>query len=160
MITIKKGEIILRDVVFIMLIISSVLIFSSTFVTEIASNYGNDEMSDEFGLSNLSMTNDGGMLSDLKTTTENISSDMQNKGDDSGGLWTLAKIGNTLDIVVSIIWSFLTAPAELGGLVGDIVTDMGATAAVGLSIKYIITIGLWLIVIFAVVTAFLRGAKV
>lgn len=155
---IKKGEILLRDVVFIMLVMSSVLIFASTFVTEMAGNYGNTEMAEEFALTNLSMSGDSGLMGGLKDTTTNISDQLQNKDDDSSGLWTL--ITGTKDIVVNVIWAFLSAPNDLGSLIGDILVDMGAAVLIAETIKWIIVVGLWIVVIFAIITAFLQGAKI
>lgn len=153
----KKGEILLRDVVFIMLIMSSILVFASTFVTEMATNYGDNQMISEYSLSNISMTKDSGLFKNLKSDVNNISGELQAE-EEGTGLWSL--ITGTKDIVVNIIYTFLTAPNRVGDLTYDVLVDIDVPAGIAETIKWTIVIGLWIIVIFAIVTAFLQGAKV
>lgn len=156
---IKKGEVLLRDVVFIMLIMSSVLIFASTFVTEMANNYDNSDMLSEYTLTNLSMSADNpGMLGSLDTSISNSSAQLQNTADEGTGLWTI--ITGAKDVVSTIIWTFLSAPYQLGGLIGQMIMDMGATEGIASLIQWTITLALWIVVIFAIITAFLQGAKI
>ena len=151
---IKKGELLIRDVVTMMLLVSAVIVLTSTFVTEMAGNYGNTAMENEYALSNTSI---GGsdLFSSTRTDVINASDKIQ---DEEGGLVTL--ITGAKDIVTGIVKIFLTAPNNIGGLVEGALIDMNVDGDLSNTIKWIIVVLIWIIIIFSIITAFLQGAKV
>lgn len=140
-----------------MLIASSILVFASTFVTQMANNYGDTEMATEYALRNISLSNNEGLFSDLKGDIESSSQTLQSQNK-STGLWSLGS--GVLDVVSNVLYTFLTAPNRLGDLVEGALSDMGVGGGIASTIKWTIVLGIWIVIIFAIITAFLQGAKV
>lgn len=153
---VKKGELLIRHVVIMMLLVSSILVLASTFVTEMAGNYGNTEMEAEYLLNNISMTSDTGLFGDLRT---DVSAAEDTLTSDDSGLWSLV-FGESKKAVTSIFFTFITGPTQIGNLVKGAMVDMGVDATLANVIKYIVAILLWVVVIFGIITAALQGAKV
>lgn len=146
----KKGSLVLRDIVFMMLIVSAIFVFIGLFVSEMALNYENTNMTDEWAITKTT-TIASSMLDDTHT-------DMEDVGDDLGtGLLDLLigglkGIGTTLAMI-------LTAPNTIGVLIGGTLVDMGISGAISIWISKLISGLLWAIIIFTVIAAFLKGGK-
>lgn len=147
----KKGTLVLRDIVFMMLIVSSIFVFTGLYVSEMAFNYDNDNMSDEWVLS--------GTNTIANSTFENVSADMDDAGNQiETGLLDLVTGG--LAAMGDILLMIITAPNTIGNLVGGILTDLGVGYGLALIIKNLIIGILWAIVLFTIYSAFLRGGKI
>jgi len=153
----KKGRVILRDIVLITLILSAVLVFASTFVTQMANNYGLTNMSDEYGLASISMSTTSGLFNTTAGNITDASGKLQAAGE-SKGLWGL--VAGFSEVTVTIIKVFLTAPNQVGNLVKGILQDYGVAPALTAGIQIFITMILWAIVIFSVLTAFRAGSEI
>jgi len=146
----KKGSLVLRDVVFMMLIVSAIFVFAGLFVSEMSLNYENTNMTDEWGISK---TND--LASSM---LEDTSGDMESAGDSLGtGIWDLVigglkSIGGILEMVV-------TAPNTIGNLVSGTLVDIGIPSSMGSWIGYLISGILWAVIIFTIYSSFLKGGK-
>lgn len=149
----KKGSLVLRDVVFMMMIVSSIFVFAGLFVSELAYNYGNENMSDEWILS--------GTNSIANSTFYNTGYDVEGVGsslnEESTGIWSL--ITGTLDGVGSALYMVLTAPNTIGDLASETLEDIGVATSLSTIIKYLIVTIFWIIIIFTVISAFLQGGK-
>lgn len=149
----KKGALVLRDIIFMMMIVSSIFIFAGLFVSETAFNYGNTNMSNEWSLTQTNTI--------ANSTFYNTGTDVGEAGeslsDTETGIFSL--ITGTLDGIGNTLFMVLTAPNTIGGLLAGTLEDMGVTSSVTLIIKYLIVTILWGIVIFTVASAFLQGGK-
>lgn len=150
----KKGGLVLRDIIFMMLIMSSIFIFAGIFVSEISQNYDNTNMSDEWALTQTNII--------ANSTFESTKTNLSNSKDtlSSEGTGIIALIGGTLDGIGDILFMVLTAPNTIGDLVGGTLFDMGVGSAVSNTIKWLIVAILWGIVIFTIGAAFLQGGKI
>ncbi len=150
----KKGTLVLRDIVFMMMIASGIFIFAGLYVSEMAFNYGNTNMSDEWALTqtntiaNSTFYNTG---SDINSTANDLNAE-------ATGIYSL--ITGTLDGLGSALFMVLTAPNTIGDLVGGTLEDAGVIPTVSSVIKYLLITILWGVVIFSIISAFLRGGKV
>ena len=153
----KKGGLVLRDMVFMMMIVSGIFVFAGLFVSDMAFNYENTNMSNEWALSEtntLANTTFYDTASDVGNTADGLSSE-------STGIWSLIEgIGNTLIGIGETLFMVLVAPNTIGTLVGGTLEDIGATPAIGNIIKYLIITILWGIILFTISSAFLRGGRV
>ena len=153
---VKKGELLIRDVVFMMLLVSSILVLASTFVTEVAGNYGNTAMSDEYALKNLSMSKNTGLFATLNDNVSSAASTLTSK---DAGLWTLiSSEGKTA--LTTILYTFITGPTQISELVKGVLVDMGVGPELATVIGIIIKIALWIIVVFGVLVAIAQGARI
>lgn len=149
----KKGSLVLRDVVFMMMIVSSIFIFAGLFVSELAYNYDNDNMSSEWSITGTNII--------ANSTFYDTGSDIEGVGDslndESTGIWSL--ITGTLDGVGTVLYMVLTAPNTIGELVGGTLEDVGVSSQVASIIEYLIITLFWIVIIFTVISAFLQGGK-
>ncbi len=149
----KKGSLVLRDIVFMIMIVSGVFVFAGLFVSEMALNYSNTNMSDEWGIT--------GTNTIANSTFYNTGSDVEGVGEDlneeSTGIWSL--ISGTLDGIGSALYMVLTAPNTIGDLVSGTLEDAGVISSVATVINFLIVTMLWIVIIFTVISAFLQGGK-
>lgn len=150
----KKGALVLRDVLFMMLIVSSIFVFSGLFVSEIAFNYGNTNMSDEWALT--------GTNTLANSTFYNAAEDINETADDItvGSTGIVSLIANQLEGVGNAVWLIVTAPNTIGSLVAGTLEDLGVGPSIAGIIRYLIVGVLWGIVIFTIASAFLRGGRI
>jgi len=152
----KKGSLVLRDMVFMMMIVSAIFVLSGLYVSEMAFNYENDDMSNEWGIT--------GTNALANSTFYSVGSDVTETGaglsTNSTGIWALIEgAGNTLSGIGKALFMVLTAPNTVGNLVSATLEDMGVAYGVASIIKYLIVIILWGIIIFTIASSFLRGGK-
>ena len=146
----KKGELILRDIVFIMFIVSAIFIFSGLFVSEMALNYDNTDMRDEWDI--------GGTNEFANSTFYDTSDDMDEIGSGlEGGV--LGMIGGVLTSIGTIVGMIVTAPNTIASLVTGILEDFGLATSVAKVLYYLITGILWAIIIFVVYSFFAPGGN-
>jgi len=146
----KKGELILRDIVFIMFIVSAIFIFSGLFVSEMAFNYDNTNMTNEWY--------DSGTNTFANSTFYDTSDDMDEIGSGlEGGV--LGLIGGVLTSIGTIVGMIVTAPNTIARLVTGILEDFGLATSVAKVLYYLITGILWAIIIFVVYSFFAPGGN-
>ncbi len=154
----KKGStLILRDMVFMMMMVSGIFVLSGIFISDMANNYDNTNMSDEWGLTGTNVL--------ANSTFYEVGGNVTEVGDglstESTGIWSLIEgAGNTLKGIGTALFMVLTAPNTIGNLVSATLQDMGVATAVSSIIKYLIVIILWGVIIFSIASAFLRGPKI
>jgi len=149
----KKGSLVLRDVVFMIMIVSSIFVFAGLFVGEMALNYENDNMSDSWAATHTNIIAN----STFYNTADNVTTTGTGLNAEKTGIWSL--VSGTLDGVGSALFMVLTAPNTIGNLVGGTLFDMGVSKSISDIIKMLIVIILWVIIIFTVISAFLPGEK-
>ncbi len=153
----KKGALILRDMIFMMMIVSAIFVFAGLFISEMALNYENTNMTNEWALTDTNIL--------ANSTFYDTSSDVKETGEglqtESTGIWSLIEgVGNTLKGIGSALFMVLTAPNTIGSLVYGTLIDMGINGTFASIIKYLIVTVLWGVIIFTIASAFLRGPKV
>jgi len=146
----EKGSLVLRDVVFMMMIVSSVFIFAGLFVSEMAFNYGNTNMTNEWSIKQTNTL--------ANSTFYDTGSDLDNVGDSlNTGIFDLL-IGG-LKSIGQVMIMIGSVPNTIATLATGTLIDMGISSEVMTPIKFLITGILWIIVIFTVYSAFLQGGK-
>ena len=146
----KKGEIILRDIVFMMFIVSAIFIFAGLFVSEMAYNYDNTNMSNEWVIRGTNIF--------ANQTFYDTSSDMNETATGlSGGVWSL--VSGVYKSIGTIITTILTAPNTIAALVTGILQDFGLATSVANVLYYLITGIFWAIIIFVVYSFFAPGGN-
>ena len=153
----KKGSLVLRDVIFMMMIVSGIFVFAGLFISEMALNYENTNMTNEWVLA--------GTNTLANSTFYDVGGDVEEVGDGfssetSGISQLISSITGALTGIGKALFMVLTAPNTIGALVGGTLEDAGVIASVASIIKYLIVTVLWGVIIFTIVTAFLKGSKV
>ena len=146
----KKGSLVLRDVVFMMLIVCAIFVFAGLFVSEMAINYENTNMIDEWGNEKTNTI--------AESMLEDTHGGMEVAGNEIGtGIWDLV-IGG-LKSIGGILKMIVTAPNTIGNLLSGTLSDMNVGTAISNWIGYLVSGILWAIIIFTIYSAFLKGGK-
>jgi len=153
----KKGALVLRDMIFMMMIVSAIFVFAGLFVSEMALNYENTNMTNEWALSQTnSLAN-----STFKHTAGNVSSVGTDLGSTTSGIAQLINsITGALTGIGKGLFMVLTAPNTIADLVRGTLIDARVPFYLAESIRWLIVTILWAVVIFTVYTAFMKGSKV
>lgn len=152
----KKGALVLRDMIFMMMIVSSIFVLAGIFVKDIANNYDNTNMTNEWSSSQTNILSNSTFLD----VGENVTDTGEGLSSQSTGIWSLIEgTGNTLKGIGEALFMVLTAPNTIGNLVGGTLQDMGVASTIANIIKYLIVVVLWGVIIFTIASAFLRGGK-
>jgi len=146
----KKGTLVLRDVVFMMMIVSAIFIFAGLFVSEISYNYDNTNMTNEWGIQ--------GTNTIANSTFYDTYDDMEDLGDDLSGNILSIVVGG-LESMGNLIKMMVLAPNTIADLVVGTLEDMDVSHTVILPIRVFIIAMLWIIIIFTTWSAFTRGGK-
>ena len=152
----RKGALVLRDMVFMMMIVSAIFVLSGFYVSEMAFNYNNQNMSDEWAIAGTNTLAN----STFYSVGDNVTETGQGLSANSTGIWSLIEgSANTLKGIGKALFMVLTAPNTVGDLVGATLEDMEVPDPVPSIIQYLLVIVLWGVIIFTIASAFLRGGK-
>lgn len=152
----KKGRMVIRDVVLLTIILSSVLVLASTFVTEMAGNYGNTNMTNEYSLSNVSISGSN-VFSSITGDVDDASNKLR-AANETKGLWGI--VSGVSEATVTIIKVFINAPTTVANLLISILLDSDVNPTFANTLRLVVSAVLWMILIAAVLTAFRAGSEV
>ncbi len=154
----KKGTLVLRDVIFMMMIVSAIFVFAGLFVSELAFNYENTNMTNEWALTQTN-TLANSTFSDTKDDVTETGSGFTEKKE-SGIFSLLSSAGQVLSGIGDALIMVLAAPNTIGKLVSGTLQDAGVASSIAVTIKWLIVTILWGVIIFTIASAFLRGPRV
>jgi len=144
----KKGGMVLRDIIFLVLIFSGIVALSSIFVTQMGITYENTNMTSEFNQDALGED----ALSNKSSQWNEIAIDMN-----KGGL--LNFFGGVFDTSKAVISEVLLAPATFSNIMISILEDLGVDESLTDILRTILTALLYVLIAFAIISAFLQGGK-
>lgn len=149
----KQGEMGLRNVFFMMIIASTVLIFSGFMVLDMADTYGNTQMKNEY--SGGTLNNTGFILfnnltdstNDIRNGTGTAIGESENVG--------IAKIKG----IGRVIGAVFLAPISFGNLIENVLLSLAVPENICSLIGTLISITLYGIIGFVIVSALLKGGR-
>ena len=146
----KKGSLILRDVLFLMLIFSGIIVFASIFVNELAITYEDTDMQNEFAGSSLNLN---ATTSFYKTSdsAENVKEAAET------GLGDLVLGG--LKTAGSILIEIVTAPITFANMIELSLESMSVPTVITKPLGIIIIAISYILIGFVIISAFLQGGK-
>ena len=147
----KRGGLVLRDIMFMLLIVTIVVVLASVFVDDLSTNYDNpNNMSTEFQDSPVYLISNSTFFS-----TGDDLEDMSEKVD--GGLWEM--IGGGLNAAVQVMQAVIMAPNTFGDLIFEWLLQLGVPTTFAFSIGIFIKSLLYGLIVFVIISAFLPGAN-
>ena len=150
----KRGTIVLRDIVFMMLIVSVIFIFAGIFVSEMADDYSNTDMESEWAITGTNSISD----SIFYDTVENVSDTGNELKDEDTGILSL--LGGALTGAGKALFLVLNAPGTIADLVAGTLEDMEIGTGIIKPLTLFIKTILWAIIIFTIASAFLPGGNI
>ena len=153
----KKGEVVLRNIVIMVIIFAAMLILISLFVIDMSgpNNYDNQEMLEEYEALGTSTIGTTLLNVNLNETVDSV---IANSDAAAGSV-------NVLTGVISgagaILKAVITAPIYIGNALTYILTDTGFVPnSMVIILKNIIASILYIVIGFVIVSALLRGGRV
>jgi len=143
----NKGEIVLRNVIFIIIIFSGIIALSSIFVQQMGGEYENTNMTSSYNQDVLGSE----QLNATTTEWEEIGQRL------SGNL--LDMLIGTLKAAGEIFKTVLLAPVTFSNIITSILTDLGVDSSVTNIIGLIISALLYILIIFVIISSFLKGGR-
>ena len=143
----KRGDMVLRDLIFIIIIFTGLIALCSIFVNQIGTTYedytnmSSDYNQDAIGSSQLSETGD---------VWTGIAENMQ------GNIFDF--LLGTLQAAGEILKEVIAAPATFSNLVSNVLKSFGVISEELIGVfAFILTAILYILIIFVIITAFLPG---
>lgn len=149
----KKGALVLRDLIFMFIIFSGVMTLSALLVINMGSEYSNTNMTTEFSDNNI------GSLGNTTLTNISLSiQDMKNETDSSVG--SLSIVTEAILGIPKVLVTVLKSPILAGDVVEDLMVSLNVPGKIPSITATIITLLIYAVIIFVIVSAFLKGGKV
>jgi len=143
----KRGDMVLRDIVFIIIIFTGIVALLSIFVGQMGTTYEDytnmsiEYNQDDIGDSQLNETGDRWQEISISLTEGNI----------------IERLWGTAEAAGEIILEIVKAPATFSDLVSTILDDLGVQKELTNSLSFILTATLYILIAFVIITAFLPG---
>ena len=150
----KKGELKLRNIMFMALVFSSIIIISSLLVIDMSEEYENTGMKTDY--------NDLGVNTRLGDdlfgqSNESISEMEANAKDSAGSIGSI--IINAITGAGAVLTAVFNIPSFISSSFATIMIDVGIPGKVMIPISKLITLLLYVIVIFVIISALPTGGN-
>ena len=143
----KKGSMVLRDIIMLIIVFTGIIALASIFVQDVATTYDNVNMSTSYNQNDLGET----QLTNTSNKWEEIGQNL------NGNL--LEMLLGTMQAAKEILTEVLTAPATFSNMLMSILEDIGVGDSITNVLGFIITAGLYILIVFTIISAFLKGGK-
>jgi len=146
----KKGRLVLRDIVFMMMIFAGVISFASILVNQMGTEYDNANMTSSYNQDEIGSTS----LKNSSDTWAKIGEDL------SGDNGIIKMLGGGLAAIGQILKEVLLAPATFASMITSTLEIVGVETELQNVIGLFLTGILYALIIFGIVKVFLRGGEI
>ncbi len=146
----KRGGIVLRDVIFMILMFSGIIAFSSILVTQMGTEYNNPGMVSSFNQEEIGKE----ALVSSGNEWEGIAEDLSGKN----GIPSMLKGG--LEGIGVVLIEVVKAPHTFSKMVTSTLDIFGVTEEMTNIATFVLTALLYSLIVFAIVKVFLRGGDI
>lgn len=143
----KKGSMVLRDIIMIIIVFTGIIALCSIFVQEMGDTYDNTNMTSSYNQDSIGETE----LTETANKWEEIGKNLD------GNL--LQMLLGTLQAAKEILTEVIKAPATFSDMLQTVLEDIGVSESVTNILGFIITAGLYIVIVFVIISAFLQGGK-
>jgi len=143
----KKASMVLRDIIMIIIVFTGIIALASIFVNEMGETYDNVNMTSSYNQDSIG-----------ETQLQNTSNTWAEIGDDLNGNF-LEMLTGTLKAGKAILTEVIKAPATFSNMLTSVLEDIGVSGSITNVLGFIITAGLYIVIVFVIISAFLQGGK-
>ncbi len=143
----KSGEMGLRNVIFMIIIFSGIIALASVFVQDVGDTYDNVNMTTSYNQDVIGED----QLNETASKWEEIAEGLD------GNLFSM--VGAVLTGAVEILKEVLLAPVTFSNMLTSVLTSLGVSEGLTNIIGFIITASLYILIIFVIISAFLKGGR-
>ena len=157
----KRGGLVLRDVLFMLITFSAILALGSVYVNYMANEYSNTNMISEYDNTKVNSLGDKLLFGNVSSMIDVQERNMGNESDSVIGSWTTSTgfyggIAGAGAILVSI----LKAPIYVGNAVAIILNAFLIPTIVSKIISTMIVFLIYGLIVFVIISALLKGGKI
>lgn len=156
----KKGFVLLRDIIFMVIIFGGVMAVASIAVLDIADEYNNVNMTNEYTsdpTSSLGNQITGNVTNDLEEMKEATDPTSESGG---GLLGSFATIASVISGAATILKIVFTTPVYVSNAMAIMLNTLGIPSSLTIILRNIAIFLIYGIIIFGIITALLRGGRV
>jgi hypothetical protein len=157
----KKGAIVLRDIMFMLITFSAVMALASVFVLDMANEYSNSEMITQYyaddSVGDLGDTVFVNVNSSIATMREKTESSVDS---DDSLLGSFTSVTGVIQGAAAILKAVITSPVYVGNALTTMMTALRLPNPIPSIIGNTAIFFIYVIIIFVIVSAFLKGGKV
>jgi len=146
----KKGGIVLRDVIFMIIMFSGIIAFSGILVTEMGTEYSNSGMVSSFNQEEIGEET----LTSTGNEWEEIAEDI------SGENGVVNMLTGSLKGIGVVLIEVVKAPLTFSKMLTSTLNILGVTEQMRNLATYVLTGLLYALIVFAIVKVFLRGGDI
>ncbi len=157
----KKGAVILRDIMFIIIIFSAVMALASVFVLDMANEYTNTDMSSQYyaedsvgDLGNTVFLDVNESLSTMREKTES------SVGSSDSLLGSFTSITGVIQGAASILKAVVLSPVYVGNAISTMLVALRLPTPIPAILGNTIIFLIYVVIIFVIISALLKGGKV
>ena len=143
----KHAEMVLRDIIFVVIVFTGIIALSGIFINEMGDTYDNTNMTSSY--------NQDSYGSDELEDTESVWKEIAENLD--GNL--LQMLTGTYQAVKEILSQIILAPVTFSVILGNVLEDLGVSGEITNIFVIIVSVALYVLIVFALISAFLRGGK-
>lgn len=147
----KKGSLVLRDIMFMLIIFSSIITLAGLVVFNMADEYSNTQMTTDY--------NANGSIGNLgESVYTNINSsvgDFTSSTQDSIGSWNI--VTGAIQGIGSVLLGVLKAPVYIKTALTALMIALKIPSIIALIVGNLIMVSIYIVIIFVIMTALTRG---
>jgi len=157
----KRGAIVLRDIMFMLIIFSAVLALSSVLVLSMSDEYSNTDMRTEY-YANDSVGNLGdSMFVNVSSTMETMKNKTESSVDnDDSLLGSFTSVTGVIQGAATILKAIVSSPVYVGEALTTMMVAVNIPSLISVILGNTIIFLIYAIIIFVIVSALLKGGKV
>ena len=148
----RKGELLLRDLFFMMIIFTGIILGASIFIGEMATEYENTNISDEYAGSSL--------YSEGNSSFYSVAQELEELGEEMSNGGILALVGGGLEAGGKVLLAVIGFPTDIGNMAESTLISLEVSDFLASIIGTLITTLIWVIIVFTIISAFLSGGKI
>jgi len=143
----KKGDLVLRNIIFMIIIFSGIIALSSILVQNMGDTYDNTNMTSSYNKDIIGNIQLNETASKWKGIGENL----------KGNVFQMLK--GLLTAAGEVLEEVLMAPATFSNMLTSVLEDFGVDSSVTNVLGFILTSVLYILIIFVIISAFLKGGR-
>jgi len=153
----KKGSMVLRDIMFMVVIFAVIMALASLFVSDMATEYENSEMKSQYYSEDSVGTLGDTIFVNVSSTTQTMKKYTEG---DEGLLGSFTSITGIILGAPKILFEIIKTPVYIGKAITTMMFSLNLPSTISSLLGNAIIILFYMVIIFVIISALLKGGKV
>lgn len=157
----KKGAMVLRDIMFVIISFAAIMALASVLVIDMANEYGNTNMSSEYYADDSVGSLGDNMFVEVNSSLATMREKVESSADsDDSLLGSFTSVTGIIQGAATILKAVVTSPVYIGNALTTMMTALHLPSPLPKIAGNAAIFFIYVIIIFVIVSAFLKGGKV